>query len=142
MSHAERLGRTALHADASYCVGVGLLTAALSSPIANLLGVRRTAVAAAGLSAIGWAGLVETLARRPDWDRSVRTVAVANTTATVVLLGFAATRKRRGAWILVGGTALDAACFAAVQFYSLSRRHELDLTAEEARELQASGTTG
>lgn len=142
MSQAERLGRTALHADASYCAAVGTLTTALSKPLSKLLGVRRAAVAGAGVAALGWSGLVESLARRPDWERSVRAVALANTAAAVTLLGLAATRKRRGAWILVAGTALDAACFAAVQYYALSRRDELDLTVEEARELQATSAAG
>jgi hypothetical protein len=118
----ERLARASLALDAAYCTTIGLLALALRTRLSGLLGLPAAVIAAAGVAAIGWAGLVIGQALRTDWHRGTAETATANMGVSIALAVASAFHPGRGARLLLSFVSLDVASFGVAQLIALARR--------------------
>lgn len=118
----ERLARASLALDAAYCTTIGLLALALRARLSGLVGLPAVVIAAAGVAAIGWAGLVVGQALRTDWHRGTAETAAANMGASIALATASAFHPDRRVRLLLSFSALDVAAFGVAQLIALARR--------------------
>lgn len=116
----QAIARDSLHADAGYCAGVGAGLVVLSRPIGRVVDVPPWAVRAAGFGVVGWAALVEIMARGGTWRRPTALVMAANAGTSAGLAVWAATHGRPRARRLLVIAAAQVGAFAVVQGVALA----------------------
>jgi len=114
----EESARRALRWDAAYCTVAGVIIAAFATSIEHGLEVSAWIVAATGVGAVMWAGVLAGLARHDRWRRSTAVAAAANGAGALAIAVWAVANGGT-AGLLLGLLAAQLAAFGVIQAWML-----------------------
>jgi hypothetical protein len=115
----ETLARRSLAIDSLYCLTVGTTGYLARGRLGILVQATPAVVGSAGLATVGWSALVHRLSKRDGWRSVTLLVAVANATASAVLLAAAVKHTKPAGRVVLAATSVDVGAFALSQAVAL-----------------------